>query len=252
MTAITFDKPSMQRMIDLLHRFWRCEDGWLKCMKDENIELPNKYLLNGVRFVYSSYVAGTLSNKINGTAEPERFIKVIPTGSHNVSSDIDTQIMVNLCNFKNVHNVTQLDIIDTIVATLEEGNAMWGVKSLAVALDINLYPATLLNYISDCRESYCPKKLFINEMTNAVCFKPFLDTPGLMRDFINRDYAHTQQTPAPDMFAYYKKYKEFIAPRLCALAAKCTPSDDDGVRTMQIHNDNILGLVFAVYGHSRD
>lgn len=226
-------KSFVKKGIDVVQEFWNCHD-WNKCMKDENVPIQKKYLLNGIRYIYSSYITEKLESRINKSRE-KRIIKVIPTGSNNVSSDIDTQIMVNICEFSKLNKSQQNAITRAIVSILNEGASLWNVKSIANSLDINLYPATLLNYV--LHKKKCYKYLMYFGKNNTTCIKPRLKDKIARYNFVKQDYRNTQRKPKSNMMKYYSLYENFIGPTLHNLLNEGHTLSDGEL------NDKILNLV---------
>ena len=233
-------------MVRILHKFWKCDD-WNVCMKNQDVPAESKYLFNGVRYLYSSYITNQLHTEINGHDKPYKYIRVIPTGSHNVGSDIDTQIMMNICKLRELDTRPKNVVIDKIRTVLDEGKQIWDIKeesSLATVLDINLYPATLLNYVTTIG-CYCPNKLYLNRKTLEVCFRPRLHTDKLVNNFVKSDYKNTQKEATPNMLAFYERYRKCVVKHLYALSNQCTKDD-----AASDCNKDILGLV--KYNHLAD
>ena len=178
--------------------------------------IQKKYFLNGVRYLYSSYITQKLENTINSKMDA---IKVIPTGSNNVGSDIDTQIMINVENFTKLTTLKRRSIIKNIISILKDGQKLWGVKSIANSLDINLYPATILNYTSKNQKQ--SKLLYINVKNNFTCFRPQLSTLELSDDFIRNDYINTRKISKANMLKYYDVYQRYVAHTLYKLTKIC-------------------------------
>ena len=201
--------------IKVIQQFWKC-NKWGECMADDSVPIQKKFLLNGIRFLYSSYITQQLETIMNQNGQND-VIKVIPTGSTNVGSDIDTQIMVNISTFSAITAVKRQAIIKNIIKILREGAAMWHVESIAESLDINLYPASILNYTTETAPPI--PWVYHNRKTNMVCFKPQLGSDTLRREFIRMDYLNTRKHPTPNMLHYYEVYSQNITPVLFELVS---------------------------------
>ena len=215
-------KALVRQGIKVVQEFWKC-DKWHECMNDPTVEIQKKYLLNGIRYMYSSYIAQkleSLANKNNGEDIPS-FLKVVPTGSTNVTSDIDTQIMVNIYAFSRSSEVKRSSILQNIVRILSDGKQLWHVDSIAESLDINLYPAALINY-EEVKPDVSPiirSWLYYGKGKDntMVCFRPQLQNITLREEFIRNDHQNTKKRSVADMNTYYTYYCQYTSAALLKL-----------------------------------
>ena len=112
---------------------------WSKIMKDHDIPIQKRNLLNGIRYIYSNEV----NDKLENCCIKSHLINVYPTGSDNLTSDIDTQIAINIIKDININDLN--NVIIYIIKILNESRKLWNISSIEKTLDINYYPPTFFN-----------------------------------------------------------------------------------------------------------
>ena len=182
---------------------------WSDMMKNEKIPIQYRNLLNGVRFIYSNEV----NQKIENCCIKSNLITVFPTGSNKLSSDIDTQIAINITKHID-HDIESLrNIIDYIIKILNDSKKLWNIKSTEKSLDINYYPPTLFNithvdiinnhYISSQKDKENDKifqTIWLPQLNNKKLYKIFHDTEMEKLNDYEKKYKYT------NTIKYYKKY----------------------------------------------
>ena len=100
--------------------------SWTIIMKDETIPIEVRNLINGARFLFSE----ELNKKIITQCcyLKKDIIHIFPTGSKNLSSDIDVQITLN------IDNIIELQLLKKIMYVLinliKQGVRLWNVPSI--------------------------------------------------------------------------------------------------------------------------
>lgn len=224
-------KKDVQKMIDSLHTFWKCSD-WQKCMQDSTVSQGNKFLLNGVRHIYGSYIATQLEKN-------DPLVRALPTGSTNFDSDIDMQVLVNLCASTAVTSKKYKTLLECVLYILEEGVAMWSgdiipnyEDEIPKLLDINIYPPGLINYYDGgekCSLAYGDTFIYKNDkceqesdkINDALCFHPVLTTSDLREAFVQQELVNLKKELKSNYREYYKRYKETIIPAMIELISGC-------------------------------
>ena len=158
------------------------KNTWGTTMKNENIPIQYRNLLNGVRFVYSNEI----NNKIENCCIKNHLINVFPTGSDKLISDIDTQIAIDITQKINIKLLKK--VIDYIIKILNDSTKLWNIKSVEKTLDINYYPPTLFNmshvdivnnhYILSQKDKEFDKMfhtIWVPQLKNKKLYKKFYD-----------------------------------------------------------------------------
>ena len=211
----------VQNLISAVREFWDCTN-WHSCMDDPDIAIQEKFLINGTRHIYTSFICDSIARSCNKRQE---LVLIFPTGSNNVSSDIDVQVCFNLCADTSQKQLRS--VISIIEKTLNSGQIMWGIRdALSTLLDINFYPGTLINFTSDfaCLSNGCVYK---GVDGRTVCFRPKLNTKAQIQDFVYRDFGWNRNHPDyedlgdVDMSKYYSIYKSHIIPNIVELWSAC-------------------------------
>jgi predicted nucleic-acid-binding protein len=155
-------------------------------------------------------------------------IKTMPTGSNNLSSDIDMQVMLNINCCIN-HNINKQDLQVLIKKTndiLTNGIKMWSLSnhSISDALDINIYPPTIINYFEKCDSKpiskindSIKKYLYMSPDEKTCCLHPILTTDKLIKSFLKKEVRLIKNKYDNNTPKYYKKYEKKIAPSLLKL-----------------------------------
>jgi len=112
--------------------------SWYEIMINENIPQDIKNYINGSRYVYVEEIINKIMNN-------ENKLLIHLTGNNKITSDKDIQIMFNINNYEN--NIFKL-IINNCIRILKEGNKIWKTNKIDYLLDINLYPPTIINFIT--------------------------------------------------------------------------------------------------------
>jgi len=216
--------------------------SWVEIMEDENIPTEIKNLLNGLRYIYSNEVNEKIEKCCNFK---ELQIKVYPTGSKNLTSDIDTQMSLNL---DKKYTIQQLeDIFNKVIKLLNESKDLWKIVSIEKTLDINFYPPTFINFSNkkikkhyilsseDKDESKVYKYMFFPQINNKKLYNIFLkNEKDLLKNYKHKYYNHNTKK-------YYSKYNKEIVKCLYDLMNK-NYIDDNYNDDLEI-NQNINCLI---------
>ena len=182
---------------------------WSNYMKDESIPIEIRNLINGVRYIY----ANEINNKLeNCCLFNNNEISVYPTGSKKLSSDIDTQIALNINKKNNEEKIEQ--IINKIIKLLNDSKKLWKIRSIEKTLDINYYPPALLN-ISDKKlnihyilvsknknKNNMYDTIWIPQLKNKTLYKNFYNKEiALLEDYENKYNNHNTHI-------FYSKYEK--------------------------------------------
>lgn len=182
---------------------------WSKIMKDHDIPIQKRNLLNGIRYIYSNEV----NDKLENCCIKSHLINVYPTGSDNLTSDIDTQIAINIIKDININDLN--NVIIYIIKILNESRKLWNISSIEKTLDINYYPPTLFNmtdknilnnhYIASQKDKKIKKMyhtIWLPQLKNKKLYKIFYDTEMKRLENYEKKYNYT------NTFLYYEKYNE--------------------------------------------
>jgi len=178
---------------------------WVNIMKDDSIDIEKKILLNGLRYVYVSNMIEDIRKDTS-----KRKLKIIPTGSKNLSSDIDIQITLNFSS--NVKVVFFKYVIDMIIKHIKIADKIWG--EFPTRLDVNFYPFGLFNFVNS-KISY--DGLSVSKNGNNCCWIPVLDNQDLTYQFLKRDIKRINKKYKPNLQNFYNFYKENITESFFAL-----------------------------------
>lgn len=185
--------------IDQIRKYLPPKRKWLDVMKDDSIDIDKKILLNGLRYVYvSDMIEGIRKN-----VKIKKF-KIYPTGSKNLSSDIDIQIVMNLTSKIDKHLLEK--IVDNVVESIKKADSIWG--EFPNRLDVNFYPSGLFNFVTNKHKTY--PGLMMSKHDNNCCWIPILDDPELIRDFVSKDLSLVNKNYRPRLASFYKNYKQNI------------------------------------------
>jgi hypothetical protein len=214
---IKLPRSVVQALIDISEDFLQPEvDDWHQST-NADVDMGMKFLLNGARFVYSRF----MQEQLEATDEATTYVRVVPTGSTKLTSDIDMQVMLNLCLPKPLTELERL--VENICQVLRQGAQMWHVNDLAQTIDINIYPPTLINFVQG--ECQLPvERVYKNH--GQTCFRPQLDTLALRKDFVIRDTKHLFQGVETKTWQYYREYKEHVAKKLIATIEQLSQPQD--------------------------
>lgn len=214
----------VKRVVSLALKFTGCSN-WKKCTESDEVHIQDKYLMNGARHLYISYMMRELESIFN--VANRQLIHVTPTGSEKITSDVDMQVMLNMCELSTLTPKTFDSIIDSIVDQIEKGDALWrvgGEPEMERSIDLNIYPAALLNYLTsaDCRTTECAEGFLYRE-GNWTCFHPILSTEALQKEFVAAELERVLgKEEEPDTRLYYEQYRKHVAPAVFSLVKKCT------------------------------
>lgn len=201
---------------------------WLDVMKDESIDIEKKILLNGLRYVFVSEMIEDIRKSIKN-----RNFKIYPTGSKNLASDIDIQIVMNLTS--KIDKKLLETIVDKVIVSIKKADKIWG--EFPNRLDVNFYPSGLFNFITNKNKTY--SGLLISEKNNNCCWVPILDKQDLIRDFVSKDLSLINKNYKPRLVSFYKYYKKNITDYWMKLYYNF----NENILIPSEHNDMILKLV---------
>lgn len=174
--------------------------SWNHIMKyDENIENNNKFIINGLRLIYVKDIISLLEKQIG-----KKNCKVYKTGSSNLTSDIDVQIVFNIS--LNHNRKFYKDSIKHLVNIIKQAQSDWG-KNFTSYLDVNFYPLGIFNFSDNIIDS----PLVVNHSnTNDydTCFIPYLKDEKLKKEFLLEDCKRCFNKPIlmnnKKLFDFYK------------------------------------------------
>jgi hypothetical protein len=180
---------------------------WSKYMEDESIPIEIRNLINGVRYIY----ANEINNKLeNCCLFDKNEIYVYPTGSKNLSSDIDTQIAVNINKNIDIEKINK--ITEKIITLLNNSKKLWKIKSIEKSLDINYYPPSLLNISNkklNVHYILCSKNKNKIKMYDTI-WVPQLNNKKLYEEFYNKELNllknYKKKYKLHNTYNYYSKY----------------------------------------------
>lgn len=211
--------------------------SWYKAIHDKNISQNKKFLLNGLRYVYVSQMMNSLEKKIGTCCST-----VYPTGSSNLGSDIDIQVVFDISRDNSLEFYTRaVDLIQEEIAIAEDE---WG-GDLNRKLDVNFYPGSLFHFMSkriQCNNNFLVETNSTDKKKVKICFIPRYETPELREQFIFHDCKAISKKITPttqkSLNTFYNNYKTLTAKCLYKLIKNCkTPS-----LTPVQHNQLILCL----------
>ena len=220
------------------------KNPWSKTMKNENIPIELRNLLNGIRYIYSNEV----NNKIENCCFKSHLINVYPTGSNKLSSDIDTQIAINITKNLDIKNLR--NVVDYIIKMLNDSRKLWNIKSVEKTLDINYYPPTLFNmtdvdilkshYISSQKDKKIKKMyhtVWFPQLEHNKLYKKFYDTEMERLENYEKKYNYTNTAN------YYEKYSDKKVECLFKLINNIKKYKKGNYEHDEEINDSILCLV---------
>jgi len=216
--------------INQIKKYLPPKGKWTSIMKDDSIAIDKKILLNGLRYVY-------VSNMITEIKEDTsvRKLKIIPTGSKNLSSDIDIQVLLNLS--MPVKQGFFSHVIDMITKHVKIADDIWG--EFPNRLDVNYYPFGLFNFVSGRSRDH-PRfdGLLISPTTKMCCWVPVLKNKDLAYDFLKVDTGRVNKKYKPNLKKFYELHKGNVQTSFFQLY------NDYKNETLEIveHNKHILNL----------
>lgn len=189
--AINFEK------INKIKKYLPPKRNWNDIMKDDSIDIEKKILLNGLRYIFVSEMIIDIKKNI------KKKIKIYPTGSKKISSDIDIQIALDLSLKINKEFFDNL--IDIIIKNIKYADNIWG--EFPNRLDVNFYPSCLFNFFSESSKDY--NGLIVSK--GNCCWVPILDNKDLAYEFLVCDIKRINKNYKHNLNEFYKLYKENIS-----------------------------------------
>ena len=214
---------------------------WSDVMKNEDIPLELRNLLNGVRYIYSDEV----NYKITHCCLDKDFVTVFPTGSNDLHSDIDTQIAIEINHKVKLNDLNKM--IRFIIKILNDSKKLWNIESVEKSLDINYYPPTLFNIsmkkidshyilLGKTNNSDKYQTVWIPQLKDKENYKLFFDAEmEKLKDYETKyNYTNTNK--------YYKLYTNNKIKCLGNLILKKDYYEKNNKEHDKEINDNILCL----------
>ena len=179
------------------------DKSWYEIMSNKNIPQEVKNYINGSRYVYIEELINKLMNN-------QYNFLINLTGKKNITSDKDIQIMFNI----NKYNSKKFNfIINNCIEILKEGNKIWETNNIDYLLDINLYPPTIINFITGKikNKKYILKSIHkINNRFTCIIIPQLYDKITIEKFYIN-ELTNLKKKKNKDLNKYYDNYKLNIA-----------------------------------------
>ena len=175
--------------------------SWSEIMKNNDIPIELRNLLNGVRYIFAEELYDLLQKN-------NEHLIIYPTGSKNLTSDIDVQINININKFNNKNNLKIL--VNNIIKYLNEYKKLWKIESIERVLDINFYPPTILNYVLNKTSN---KYVYFSSKQNnkyITLWKPQLNSKELIDEFTKKELDYLKVDTNTNTKKYYKLYNNVI------------------------------------------
>jgi hypothetical protein len=229
--------------------------SWSEIMKDKNIPIELRNLLNGVRYLFVQELYQKLINECkcleyNKKTNIDDLLIIYPTGSHNLSSDIDVQINININLYKDKKGL--MELVNTIIFFLNFYKKLWKVESIERVLDINFYPPTILNFVKNKKKS--KYVLFSNNQTNKyiTIWKPQFTNKTLIDLFVKKEQEYLNLVTNTNTKKYYKMYNKIILNCLfdlleCYKGNECHDQDFNSKLLCLIQYNNIGPEMYKTY-----
>ena len=181
----------------------KCE--WRDIMDDNRIPIEIRRYLNGNRYLFVEKILNNISN-IN-----KKNLITYPTGTLNLNSDKDIQILLNIDNNININLLNV--VIRKILIIIKKNYNIYNCKKIYKLLDTNFYPPTLFNFINNnsLGNKYIKisnKGILNNNNKYKLCiFVPQLSNDIIIKKFIDMEQKNLNKTKkSKNIEIYYDKY----------------------------------------------
>lgn len=182
---------------------------WSDIMDDNRLPIELRRYFNGNRYFFVEHVMNDITN-IN-----KKCLITYPTGSYNLNSDKDIQILLNIDNCNN--NKLLNHIIKEILKIINHNYNIFNCKKIYKLLDTNFYPPTIFNFINNTSSGnkyirISNKKINHDNKRYKVCiFMPQLSNELLINKFVDIELKNLNRGKKENLKKYYDKYIVYIS-----------------------------------------
>lgn len=178
-------------------------------MNDNRIPIELRRYFNGNRYLFVEHILNDISDI------DKRKLITYPTGSSNLNSDKDIQILFNIDSNINIKLLN--DIVKKILVIINKNYNIFNCKKIYKLLDTNFYPPTLFNYINSSSSSnkyikISKKNILNNNIKYKLCiFIPQLSNDNIINKFIEMEQKNLNKKNYENIEKYYDKYIKNIS-----------------------------------------